>query len=61
MFQIDFSNEVVGLAAFVIDGEDYSEDGEHAIVPAAILKKQISPVFLTILILNCVNHNLMTQ
>ena len=36
MFQIDFSNEVVGLAAFVIDGEDYSEDGEHAIVPAAI-------------------------
>lgn len=39
MFQIDFYNEEVGLAAFVIDGENYSEDGEHATVPAAILKK----------------------
>lgn len=39
MFKIDFCNDVIGLASFMIDGEEYSEDGEKAVVPIAVLKK----------------------
>ena len=39
MYQADFYNEVSGLAAFVIEGENYSEDGESAVVPVAVLKR----------------------
>lgn len=39
MSQVELYNEVDGLASFVIEGEDYSEDGEHAVVPVAVLKR----------------------
>lgn len=39
MSQVELYNEVDGLASFVIEGEDYSEDGEHAFVPVAVLKR----------------------
>ena len=39
MYQVEFYNEVLGLASFVIEGEEYSYDGESAVVPAVILKR----------------------
>lgn len=39
MFKIEFWNDIEGLASFMIDGEEYSEDGERAVVPVAVLKK----------------------
>lgn len=39
MVQVEFNKDVAGLASFVIEGEEYSEDGESAIVPAAVLKR----------------------
>ena len=39
MSKIDFWNDIEGLASFMIEGEEYSEDGEKAIVPVAVLKK----------------------
>lgn len=39
MSQVEFSDEVAGLASFVIEGEEYSEDGESAVVPVAVLKR----------------------
>ena len=39
MSQVEFYDEVAGLASFVIEGEEYSEDGESAVVPVAVLKR----------------------
>lgn len=39
MFQVEFFNDVEGLASFVIEGEEYSENGESAVVPVAVLKR----------------------
>lgn len=39
MSRVDFWNEVDGLASFVVEGEEYSEDGESAVVPVAVLKR----------------------
>lgn len=39
MEQVEFNNDVAGMASFVVEGEEYSEDGESAIVPAAVLKR----------------------
>ena len=39
MAQVEFNNDVDGMASFVVEGEEYSEDGESAIVPAAVLKR----------------------
>ena len=39
MSQVQFYDEVAGLASFVIEGEEYSEDGESAVVPVAVLKR----------------------
>lgn len=39
MFKIDFYNEIDGLASFMIDGEEYSENGERAVVPISVLKR----------------------
>ena len=39
MSKIDFWNDIEGLASFMIDGEEFSENGERAIVPVAVLKK----------------------
>lgn len=39
MTKVDFENDIDGLASFIIDGEEFSEDGESATVPIAVLKK----------------------
>lgn len=39
MVKVDFENDIDGLASFRVDGEEFSEDGESATVPAAVLKK----------------------
>ena len=39
MSQVEFYVEEAGLASFVIEGEEYSEDGESAVVPVAVLKR----------------------
>lgn len=39
MYQVKFYNDVEGLASFMIEGEEYSEDGEHAVVPVTVLKR----------------------
>lgn len=39
MVQDEFQDEVAGLASFVNEGEEYSEDGESAVVPVAVLKR----------------------
>ena len=59
MSQVEFYDEVVGLASFVIEGENYSEDGESAVVPVAVLKRTDIASIHIILILKSVNHNLM--
>lgn len=39
MDKVDFENDIDGLASFMINGEEFSEDGESATVPVAVLKK----------------------
>lgn len=39
MSKIEFYDEIDGLASFIIDGEEYSENGESAVVPVAVLKR----------------------
>ena len=39
MTKVEFWNELDGLASFVVEGVEYAEDGESAIVPIAVLKK----------------------
>lgn len=39
MDKVNFWNDVEGLATFEICGEQYSEDGESAVVPVSVLKR----------------------
>ena len=39
MATVVYSNEEDGMCSFVIDGEEYIEDGERAIIPKAVLKQ----------------------
>ena len=39
MPKIEFYDEIDGLASFIIDGEEYSENGDSAVVPVAVLKR----------------------
>lgn len=39
MATVVYSNEEDGMCSFVIDGEEYVEDEERAIIPKAVLKQ----------------------
>ena len=39
MATVVYSNEEDGMCSFVIDGEEYIDDGERAIIPKAVLKQ----------------------
>ena len=40
MATVVYSNEEDGMCSFVIDGEEYVEDEERAIIPKAVLKQR---------------------